>query len=132
MKYFALLTAALILNAAANLMMKFGMAAIEQSGGLFKTGPAGAVAAILKNPILILGVLCFAANLGCYMIALQKLPISVAYPIMVTAGFAIIVVVAGLYLHERLAPTQWIGVALILAGVWLVASKAASQLSSVS
>ena len=61
-----------------------------------------------------------------------RLPISVAYPIMVTAGFAIIVVVAGVSLHERLAVTQWVGVAMILGGVWLVASKAASQLASVS
>ena len=75
-------------------------------------------------------MVCFAANLLCYMYALQRLPISVAYPIMVTAGFAIIVVVAGIYLHERLAVSQWIGVVMIMVGVWLVASKAAGQLQT--
>jgi multidrug transporter EmrE-like cation transporter len=128
MRYLVALAAALLLNAAANLMMKFGMHQISQTGPWLKAGPLAAAAAIVRTPILILGVACFAANLLCYMYALQKLPISIAYPIMVTAGFAIIVVVAGLYLHERLVVSQWLGVVLILVGVWLVASRAAAQL----
>jgi len=48
----------------------------------------------------------------------------------VTAGFAIIVVVAGIYLQEHLAVSQWIGVVMIMIGVWLVASKAAGQLQT--
>jgi multidrug transporter EmrE-like cation transporter len=55
-----------------------------------------------------------------------------AYPIMVSAGFAIIVIVAGLYLHERLNFLQWAGVVLILTGVWLVASQAGRQLPATS
>ena len=74
-----------------------------------------------------LGLTCFAANVVFYTYALVRLPISVAYPIMVTCGFAIIVVVAGLKLHERLSPIQWVGVAAILIGVWLVANDAARQ-----
>ena len=130
MRYFVALAAALLLNACANLMMKFGMHDISGDGGWLKDGPAGAVGAILHRPVLIAGMVCFAANLLCYMYALQRLPISVAYPIMVTAGFAIIVVVAGIYLHERLAVSQWIGVVMIMVGVWLVASKAAGQLQT--
>jgi multidrug transporter EmrE-like cation transporter len=128
MRYLFALAAALLLNATANLMMKFGMQQIAQAGGWLKAGPLAAASAIFRTPLLLFGVACFAANLLCYMYALQKLPISVAYPIMVTAGFAIIVVVAGLCLHERLLPSQWLGVAFILVGVWLVASKAATQL----
>ena len=51
-----------------------------------------------------------------------------AYPIMVTAGFAIIVTVAGVYLHERLGTAQWSGVGLIVVGVFMVASRAQQQL----
>lgn len=128
MRYLIALAAALLLNAAANLMMKSGMHDISRDGGWLKDGPAAAALELLHRPVLLGGMLFFAANLLCYMYALQKLPLSVAYPVMVTVGFAIIVVVAGVYLHERLAVSQWVGVAMMLAGVWLVASKAATQL----
>jgi multidrug transporter EmrE-like cation transporter len=65
-----------------------------------------------------------------YAYALQKLPISVAYPIMVACGFAIIVTVAGWVLHERLSPWQWVGVLAILVGVFLVARDAGRQIGS--
>ncbi len=66
-----------------------------------------------------MGLVCFGLNLVAYQFALQRLPISMAYPIMVTGGYAIIVVVAGL-MGERMVPAQWVGVALILLGVGLV------------
>lgn len=128
MRYVFALAAALLLNAAANLMIKFGMQDVSQSGGWLRSGLVPAAASVLRRPILLLGMVCFAANLFCYMYALQRLPISLAYPIMVTLGFSLIVIVAGLYLHERLTPVQWVGVGLIFVGVWLVAWRAASQL----
>jgi drug/metabolite transporter (DMT)-like permease len=47
---------------------------------------------------------------------------------MVTGGFAIIVVVAGVMLGERLSAPQWAGVAAILLGVFLVARDAGRQM----
>ena len=121
--YFVALIVALVLNASANLLMKFGMKRIDAAGGVLRHGLASGLWSVLTSPLLICGMICFALNLGAYMFALQKLPISVAYPIMVSAGFAIIVLVAGLFLAERLDPVQWIGVGAILGGVWLVASR---------
>jgi len=43
MRYFVALAAALLLNASANLMMKFGMHDVSGDGGWLKDGPAGAV-----------------------------------------------------------------------------------------
>ncbi len=124
--YFVALGGALVLNAAANLMMKFGMERFKTS--VSGEGLIPILTALASNWILILGLCCFAANVVLYTFALKELPISVAYPIMVTLGFAIIVFVAGTYLHERLSPIQWIGVGLIVVGVWLVASRARAQL----
>jgi multidrug transporter EmrE-like cation transporter len=84
--------------------------------------------ALITNWVLILGLFCFATNVILYTYALKGLPISVAYPIMVTVGFAIIVIVAGLYLDEHPTRWQWLGVTLILIGVWLVAWQAKGQL----
>lgn len=126
MKYYLALTAALVLNATANLLLKFGIRRLGE--GLLADGLLQAIAKVLGNYLLVIGLCCFAANVLLYMYALQRFQISVAYPIMVTTGFAIIVVVSGLYLQERLTFVQWLGVALILVGVFLVASRAERQL----
>ncbi|MBN2055376.1 EamA family transporter [bacterium] len=123
MKYFFALGLALLLNATANLLMKFGMKRIAESGGLFQHGATAGLWSIVTSPVLVAGMICFGLNLGAYMYALQNLPISVAYPVMVTVGFAIIVIVAGIWLGERLNLLQWAGVGAILLGVWMVASQ---------
>lgn len=127
-RYFLALVVALSLNAAANLMMKFGMERFNDSGVTGADGAFVVARTLATNWVLILGLFCFAFNVLFYTYALKGLPISMAYPIMVTAGFAIIVTVAGVYLHERLGTAQWIGVGLIVVGVFLVASRAQQQL----
>ena len=129
-KYFLALVVALSLNAAANLMMKFGMERFKASGVTSADGPAAVAGALITNWVLVLGLFCFALNVLFYVYALKGLPISMAYPIMVTAGFAIIVTVASMYLNERLSTVQWVGVALIVVGVWLVAAQAQHQLGA--
>lgn len=131
MKYAIALVIALILNATANLMIKFGMRGIDAElagAGLLDAGLWGLVRLLLRHWILLLGLFCFGLNVVFYAFALQKLAISVAYPIMVTVGFAIIVTVAGLILHERLTLLQWVGVGAILIGVVLVAKDAGRQM----
>jgi multidrug transporter EmrE-like cation transporter len=132
-KHAIALTLALLLNAAANLMIRFGMRAIDielGGAGLMDGGPWVLVRILLRHWIVLAGIACFALNVVFYAYALQKLPISMAYPIMVTCGFAIIVVVAGLALDERLSAVQWLGVAAILIGVLLVAKDAGRQMGS--
>ncbi|MBI4705678.1 MAG: EamA family transporter [Deltaproteobacteria bacterium] len=131
LKYAAALAVALVLNAAANLMIKLGMRAIDLDlggAGLLDGGLWGLGRLLLRHWIVLAGLVCFATNVVFYAYALQKLPVSAAYPIMVACGFAIIVVVAGFMLRERLSALQWIGVAAILAGVVLVARDAGRQM----
>ncbi|MCP4251355.1 MAG: hypothetical protein GY778_30330 [bacterium] len=123
MKYVVALLLALTLNAGANLMMKAGMTRVAAGGGLLAQGPMGAVRAVLGSPILVIGLACFALNAACYMFALQSptLKISLAYPVMVGGGYAIIAIVAYFVLGERMNSAQWLGVALVLAGVVVIA-----------
>ena len=130
-KYAVALVVALVLNASANLMIKFGMRGVDETlagRGIMDDGAIGLARIVLANWILLLGLFCFAANVVFYAYALQKLQISIAYPIMVAGGFAIIVTVAGFMLSERLTAVQWIGVAAILIGVLLVARDAGRQM----
>ena len=127
MRYVLALFVALVLNACANLLMKVGMKAVETAGGLFRNGPAPALKTVLTSAPLLVGMICFALNAGFYMYALQSksLKISLAYPIMVGGGFALIAVMARFHpsLAERLTWGQLAGVGLVLAGVILIAAQ---------
>lgn len=133
MKYIIALIIALLLNAGANLLMKIGMTSVAGDGGLLKNGISGAIKAVISTTPLIIGLICFALNAAFYMYALQSktLKISVAYPIMVGGGFALIAIVARFHpaLQERLTGEQLVGVALIFIGIILVASKLTPSVS---
>ena len=74
----------------------------------------------------LLGIFFFAANVLAYRKALDRLDISVAYPIMVSGSLILIVLAAAWLpvLRERLVLTQLGGMLLIAAGVWLVSRPA--------
>ena len=131
MKYVVALVAALVLNASANLLMKAGMKSVHASGGILKDGAFAAVATVATNVPLMIGLTCFALNAALYMFALQSpaLKISVAYPIMVGGGYGLIALVARFHpaLAERLSAGQMIGVALVLAGITLIAVSGSGE-----
>ena len=117
------LAMALVLNAAANLMIRAGAKTIGANCSTGTHVPIfTALKAAITNPWIIAGVFCFALNLAAYSYALTKLPVSLAYPIMVSVGYAIIVCGAAFWFSERLTPWQIFGVVVILTGVWIVAS----------
>ena len=127
MRYVLALFVALLLNACANLLMKVGMKSVESTGGLFKDGAVPAIKTVLTSAPLLVGLTCFALNAGFYMYALQSksLKISLAYPIMVGGGFALIAVMARFHpsLTERLTWGQLAGVGLVFAGIILIAAQ---------
>lgn len=123
MKYALALSLALLLNATANLLMKFGVRRFAASGVSLEQGWGSIVSALASNWVLAAGLTCFAMNVSFYTYALSGIKISTAYPIMVSGGFGIIAVVAWKYLDETLTWSQWAGIAMILVGVFLVARQ---------
>jgi multidrug transporter EmrE-like cation transporter len=119
------LLSAVVLNASANLLLKFGMHSLKShTDSLASAGALSAIKAMLSTPYILLGLLFFALNVPLYAFALEKFKVSLAYPIMTGCGFGIIVVVAGFSgLQERLTAFQWLGIALILIGVTIVSSQ---------
>jgi len=118
------LVIALVLNAAANVLMKIG--AVQEKAAAPGLGPdASFVARALNflNAATVVGIVLFAANVLVYRKALDALNVSVAYPIMVSGGLILVsLAAAGLpVLRERISLLQIAGMALIAVGVWLVA-----------
>ncbi len=122
MIYAIALALAVVLNASANLLMKFGVKAINKSSGMLSANnPLSVIKTLMSSPLILVGLFCFATNVILYSYALQKFKVSIAYPIMVGAGFGIIVLIARFSgLNERLQLSQWIGVAMIFTGVILI------------
>ena len=110
-----ILAAAVCFNALANILIKAGMAGGDKQAGLLE---------MLKTRWLSLpiigGIACFIIALAAYSYVLSVMNLNIAYPIMTTAGFMLIVAVSVLYFHETIVFTQIIGIALMIAGIWLV------------
>ena len=117
MNPYLLLGIALVLNAAANLLMKD--AALRAAQAARPEGLAGLAQTYLNAPF-IAGLACFGLNLLAYTQALKKLPLSIAYPTMVSLGYVIILVVSWFVFQERLTLPRYVGAGLVLAGIWLL------------
>jgi multidrug transporter EmrE-like cation transporter len=115
-----LLSIALVLNASANVLLKIGS---KTAGPLSASAGFWAKATNFLNLATVVGIGLFACNVLVYRKALDSLNISVAYPIMVSAGLVLVALAAAALpvLKERISPGQIVGMILIAAGVWLVA-----------
>jgi multidrug transporter EmrE-like cation transporter len=114
---YIILALAVILNALANILMKVGMVRQGESDVSLMVMATRA----LVNPALLAGVTCFALALIAYCYVLAKINLSVAYPIMTSLGYVIVIVASWMFLKEHITLVQVVGFAFIIAGVWMVA-----------
>ena len=69
------------------------------------------------SPWFIGGIMFFGMNVILFTKALEKLPVSAAYPVLAGLGFGLLAISSSILFDERLNYNQWVGVAMILAGV---------------
>jgi len=112
MRWYVLLAVAVILNGAANVLMKLGMLDAPETPGLQPMVRHYAT----SWPVL-LGLFLFAINVVAYTQALSRIPLSVAYPIMVSLTGVIVIFGSTMLFKESIGWVQWLGFALIIAGV---------------
>lgn len=72
------------------------------------------------SPWFLGGIAIFGVNVILFAKALDRLPVSAAYPVLAGLGFGLLAIAGGVIFDERLNPTQWVGVGAILAGIILV------------
>lgn len=116
---FALVLAGVLLNAAAQLALKAG------------TNRLGVVTFTAQNwlelglrvaaqPHILSGMLCYAVSLVVWIMALSRVPVSIAYP-MLSIGYVVNAVAAWALFGEALTAAKWSGIAFIVVGVILLA-----------
>ena len=80
----------------------------------------------LRSIAMRAGLACFLANFVLWMIILSRLELSVAFP-ATSLSYVMVPVLAVVFLHEPLGPWQLAGIAVIIAGIWLVAGEAGGK-----
>jgi multidrug transporter EmrE-like cation transporter len=116
---FALVLIGVLLNAAAQLLLKAGTNAVGQfEFHLDNVLPVGMKLAF--EPHILGGLTCYVISVVVWIMALSRVPVSVAYP-MLSIGYIVNAVAAFYLFNEPLAGQKLLGIGFIVVGVWLVA-----------
>ena len=116
---FLFLVTGVLLNAAAQLLLKAGTNAI----GAFEFSAANVVpvgAKLATQPCILGGVGCYVVSVVIWILALSRTQVSLAYP-MLSIGYVVNAVAAWYLLGEAVTPARLAGIAIIVAGVFVVA-----------
>jgi hypothetical protein len=116
---FALILTGVMLNAAAQLLLKAGTNAV----GHFEFSTANLVPIgwrLVTEPHIVGGMACYVMSLGVWIMGLSRVPVSVAYP-MLSIGYVVNALAAWWLFGESFSAQKITGIATIIIGVWLVA-----------
>jgi len=116
---FALLMTGVLLNAAAQLLLKAGTNAV----GRFDFTAANILPVGMKlalEPHIAGGLACYVVSVAVWIVGLSRVPVSIAYP-MLSVGYIVNALAAWYLFGESLTAQKLIGIAFIVCGVFLVA-----------
>jgi small multidrug resistance pump len=105
--YYACLVAAVLFGIAGQIALKSGAVA------------SSTIVAQFLNPLTIVGFGIYVFAALCYIVALKKLPVSIAFP-SVAASYAIVAIIAHLLWNEPFGWQQIGGLTLIGSGILVI------------
>ncbi|MBB3012854.1 EamA family transporter [Cupriavidus alkaliphilus] len=116
---FAFILTGVLLNAAAQLLLKAGVSAVGaitlDRGTLLVT----ALRVLTQWPVLA-GLTLYVVSVGVWIVGLSRVDVSMAYP-MLSLGYVVNALAAWWLFGEIIGPLRVAGILLILAGVFLIA-----------
>jgi multidrug transporter EmrE-like cation transporter len=116
---FTLILAGVLLNALAQLLLKAGTNAV----GHFEFSSANLVPVGMKlafQPYILGGMVCYAVSLVVWIMALSRVEVSIAYP-MLSIGYVLNAVAAWYFFGESVTAMRMAGIGIIVVGVYIVA-----------
>lgn len=115
----ALILTGVLLNAAAQLLLKAGTNAVGEfefhSGNIIPIGLK-----LAFEPHILTGMICYLVSLVVWIMALSRVPVSIAYP-MLSIGYVINAIAAWYLLGEQVSLVRVLGIGIIILGVFIVA-----------
>ncbi len=106
------------LGVAGQLFFKEGASHLDIS----LTGASGVLALLwrmLSNPLIFVGLTCYAISTIFWILVLRQKNLSMVYP-MIASGYILVVLFSWLVRHEAISPSRWLGAFIITLGVWLI------------
>lgn len=119
---FTFLMCGVLLNAAAQLLLKAGTNATGVLSLDAQTW-SRTVWTMGTQVYFLLGIACYAVSVVVWIFGLSRVPVSVAYPLL-SVGYIVNAIAAHYLLGEAVTATRWLGIGFIIVGVWLVARSA--------
>ena len=116
---FSLILSGVLLNAAAQLLLKAGTNAV----GHFAFSAENLIPVGLKlalEPHILGGIACYVVSLVVWIMALSRVEVSIAYP-MLSIGYVINALIAWHFFGESVNAMRMTGIGVIIVGVFLVA-----------
>jgi multidrug transporter EmrE-like cation transporter len=116
---FSLIVSGVLLNAAAQLLLKAGTRALGvitlDSVSFFST-----TVAVVFQPYILAGLVCYVLSVGIWILALSRVDVSIAYP-MLSIGYVVNAFAAWWLFGEQLTAMKLVGIGTILLGVYMLA-----------
>lgn len=107
-----------VLNTGAQVLLKIGTKALGEIsfswGALFPLSLR-----LAQNPAIMVGLVLYVLSVAVWLFVLSRVDVSYAYPLS-SLGYILTAFVGSWYLGEVLTPARWIGIMVILGGVYLV------------
>jgi len=116
---FAFLITGVLLNAAAQLLLKAGTNATGVIT-LTRENWTETLGRMATEGHFITGVIFYGVSLIVWILGLSRVPVSIAYP-MLSLGYVINAIAAHYLFGEAVTVARWLGIGFIIVGVWLVA-----------
>ncbi len=121
----ALVLTGVLLNAIAQLLLKAGAGTLANVE--LRASNAAAIASrLVFNVPIIAGLACYALSVVVWILALARVEVSVAYP-MLSLGYVVNALAAWWLFNESLSGARLAGIGIILVGVWLVARSSSGS-----
>lgn len=116
MMNYLIMAISILLAVAGQLLMKRGMMAFGTfpvSQLLFKVIP------MFLNPWVFVGFVCFGLSSIFWLVVLSRMELSLVYP-MVSVAYVLVALFSWYYFKENLTVVRWLGIALIILGVFFI------------
>jgi len=113
---YIILGTSVLLAVTGQLMMKKGMT-------LFGTFPIrelfSHIIPMFLNPFVFFGFACFGLSSIFWLVVLSRFEISFVYP-MVSVAYVLVAIASLIFFKENVTFVRWLGIAVIIAGVFLI------------
>jgi multidrug transporter EmrE-like cation transporter len=117
---FAFIISGVLLNAVAQVLLKAGTNALGGAIHLTVSNAFETFIRVASQLPILAGLACYALSLVVWIMGLSRTDVTIAYP-MLSLGYVVAAVGAWMFLGETIPPQRMLGIAVILAGVVLLA-----------